>query len=328
MKPFEIALFKHFIYGKGMTTVFINQYRKNHWDKNPVSIEEYLAKADVSDVCVKGFYFIRNSNYGVDYWNNMQLLWMEFLAANENNYGSDEWYKLQGVSKILRYNWDAAKHWKMENRLTTAKRMGISLELLGIKEGDIVGDVVETKLSEELLREISRKEVMARDFTKEREESKVEAAKIANESKPKVDEPTPTTSILGEFEFVDLRPRKNESRRLKDDEISINRRSDKGRITFNQFLSKEFKERGGYEYASLLRNKKGETILFLNDTDKKGVPVSDGATSRSNSNVTIGSKTLTEKLCTYLNIERDYEIVRVTEIEKTSDYVAYLVETI
>ena len=58
------------------------------------------------------------------------------------------------------------------------------------------------------------------------------------------------------------------------------------------------------------------------------VPVSDGATSRSNSNVTIGSKTLTEKLCTYLNIERDYEIVRVTEIEKTSDYVAYLVETI
>ena len=151
-----------------------------------------------------------------------------------------------------------------------ARRMGISLELLGIKEGDIVGDVVETKLSEELLREISRKEVMERDFTKEREESKVEAAKIANESKPKVDEPTPTTSILGEFEFVDLRPRKNESRRLKDDEISINRRSDKGRITFNQFLSKEFKERGGYEYASLLRNKKGETILFLNDSSRIG----------------------------------------------------------
>ena len=330
MKPFEIALFKHFIEGKGMTTVYINQYRKNHWEQNPISIEEFLAKVDVSEVCTKAFYFIRNSNYGYDYWSQMQLLWIEFLAANENNYGCDEWWKLQDQSKILRYNWDAAKHWRKESRYTTALRMGIDLKLLGLEDKE--NTAPPTKLSEEFLRESTRKEVMERDFTKEKEESKIKKDEPKVDDTPKVetpkDEPKPTTesNIFGKFEFMDLRPRKNDARRLKDDEISINRRSDKGRITFNQFLSKEFKARGGYEYAALMRNEKGEVVLLMNDT--KGVPVVDGTTTRSNSNVTIGSKTMVEKLVTFLNIEHEYEIVRLVEIEKTADYVAYLVQTL
>lgn len=330
MKPFEIALFKHFIEGKGMTTVYINQYRKNHWEQNPISIEEFLAKVDVSEVCTKAFYFIRNSNYGYDYWSQMQLLWIEFLAANENNYGCDEWWKLQDQSKILRYNWDAAKHWRKESRYTTALRMGIDLKLLGLEDKE--NTAPPTKLSEEFLRESTRKEVMERDFTKEKEESRVKKDEPKVDDAPKVETPTnepkPTTesNIFGKFEFMDLRPRKNDARRLKDDEISINRRSDKGRITFNQFLSKEFKARGGYEYAALMRNEKGEVVLLLNDT--KGVPVLDGTSTRSNSNVTIGSKTMVEKLVTFLNIEHEYEIVRLVEIEKTEDYVAYLVQTL
>lgn len=330
MKPFEIALFKHFIEGKGMTTVYINQYRKNHWEQNPISIEEFLAKVDVSEVCTKAFYFIRNSNYGYDYWSQMQLLWIEFLAANENNYGCNEWWKLQDQSKILRYNWDAAKHWRKESRYTTALRMGIDLKLLGLEDKE--NTAPPTKLSEEFLRESTRKEVMERDFTKEKEESRVKNDEPKVDDAPKVETPTnepkPTTesNIFGKFEFMDLRPRKNDARRLKDDEISINRRSDKGRITFNQFLSKEFKARGGYEYAALMRNEKGEVVLLMNDT--KGVPVFDGTATRSNSNVTIGSKTMVEKLVTFLNIEHEYEIVRLVEIEKTTDYVAYLVQTL
>lgn len=330
MKPFEIALFKHFIEGKGMTTVYINQYRKNHWEQNPISIEEFLAKVDVSEVCTKAFYFIRNSNYGYDYWSQMQLLWIEFLAANENNYGCDEWWKLQDQSKILRYNWDAAKHWRKESRYTTALRMGIDLKLLGLEDKE--NTAPPTKLSEEFLRESTRKEVMERDFTKEKEESRVTKDETKVDDAPKVETPTnepkPTTesNIFGKFEFMDLRPRKNDARRLKDDEISINRRSDKGRITFNQFLSKEFKARGGYEYAALMRNDRGEVVLLMNDT--KGVPVVDGTSTRSNSNVTIGSKTMVEKLVTFLNIEHEYEIVRLVEIEKTTDYVAYLVKTL
>ena len=330
MKPFEIALFKHFIEGKGMTTVYINQYRKNHWEQNPISIEEFLAKVDVSEVCTKAFYFIRNSNYGYDYWSQMQLLWIEFLAANENNYGCDEWWKLQDQSKILRYNWDAAKHWRKESRYTTALRMGIDLKLLGLEDKE--NTAPPTKLSEEFLRESTRKEVMERDFTKKKEESRVKKDEPKVDDTPKVEtpknDPKPTTesNIFGKFEFMDLRPRKNDARRLKDDEISINRRSDKGRITFNQFLSKEFKARGGYEYAALMRNDRGEVVLLMNDT--KGVPVVDGTATRSNSNVTIGSKTMVEKLVTFLNIEHEYEIVRLVEIEKTADYVAYLVQTL
>lgn len=313
-----------------MTTVYINQYRKNHWEQNPISIEEFLAKVDVSEVCTKAFYFIRNSNYGYDYWSQMQLLWIEFLAANENNYGCDEWWKLQDQSKILRYNWDAAKHWRKESRYTTALRMGIDLKLLGLEDKE--NTAPPTKLSEEFLRESTRKEVMERDFTKEKEESRVKKDEPKLDDAPKVETPTnepkPTTesNIFGKFEFMDLRPRKNDARRLKDDEISINRRSDKGRITFNQFLSKEFKARGGYEYAALMRNEKGEVVLLMNDT--KGVPVVDGTSTRSNSNVTIGSKTMVEKLVTFLNIEHEYEIVRLVEIEKTTDYVAYLVKTL
>ena len=311
MKPFEIALFKHFIEGKGMVTVYVNMYLKNHLKTNPVSIEEFLAKVDVTEVCTKAFNFYINSDYGYDYWNKMELMWMEFLATNENNYTADEWYKLQGMSKILRTNWDAAKHWRQESRLTTAIRMGIDPKLIGAE--DCTPTAPPTKLSEEYLRETTRKEVL--DFNP----SQDAAEKPAKLSKNDVD-------IFGEFEMIDLRPKSHDARRLADDEISVNTRNNKGRITFNQHLSKEIKARGGYEYASLMRNKKGEVSLVLNDI--KGVPVADGAKTRTNANVTIGSTVLVDKLITFLNIKHDYEIVRVTEIAKTDDYVAYLVTTI
>jgi len=313
MKPFEIALFKHFIEGKGMTTVYINQYRKNHWEQNPISIEEFLAKVDVSEVCTKAFYFISNSNYGYDYWSQMQLLWIEFLAANENNYGCDEWWKLQDQSKILRYNWDAAKYWRKESRYTTALRMGIDLKLLGLEDKE--NTAPPTKLSEEYLRESTKDEILNRDFSAEKEASK------------KADAPAPADampdggSVLGEFMFVDLTPR----RQLKKDEISINRRNKKGSVTFNLPLSKEFCERGGYEYAALMRNKAGDVVLFLNDVN--GVPMLDGNSSGGKGNSVINSIELVSRLFVLLNLNTDYAIVNIEEIKKTNDFVAYRVFT-
>lgn len=313
MKPFEIALWKHFIDGRGMTTVWINLYRKNHLKDNPTSVEEFLSKVDVKDVCMKAFRFYINTTYGYDYWARTTELWLDFYEANKNNYTSDEWYKLTGMTKILRTNWDAAKHWKEESKLTAAIRLGIDLSLIGAENKTPTAPP--TKMSEEYLREKTQKEMA---------EQKKEKPKNETESFNEIG----TGKIFGEFELMSLRPKSHNSRRLKDDEMSINVRSQRGRLTFNQAISKEIIARGGYKYASLLRNKKGEVLLWLNDTDNDGVPVQQVGRDDSHNNVTINSNVLADKVVTFLNIEHDYEIVKVKELEKTKSYVAYLLTTI
>ena len=315
MKPFEVALFKHFIESKGMVTVYINTYRKRHHKTNPISIEEFLATADVNEVCSHAFYFVINERWGYDYWTQMQKEWLEFLKANEGNYSADEWWKMKGITKILRYNWDAAKHWRQEKRLTAAIRLGIDLSLLGIAGKE--NKEPPTKMSEEYIREKGLEEF--------------EKAKAKPESECKTHDLIEFTDddeedLLRDFMDIELKPKANERRILKDNEASVNTRNNSFRFTFNQKISAEVKERGGYEYASLLRNKQGDVIIKLND--EKGVPVQDGSRSRGKSNVVIHSKELVGKLVDLLGVEREYNIVNVKEVAKTNDFVAYLVTKI
>lgn len=310
MKPFEIALFKHFLVEKGMATVWINMYRRNHLEKNPTSVEEFLKNVEPANACTRAFRFFINSDYGYDYWNRMSELWLEFLEANANNYTADEWYKLTGMSKILRTNWDAAKHWKEETKLTAAIRLGIDLSLIGAENKTPTAPP--TKLAEEYLREKTLKEF--------NESVKADTTDRKNDDA----KPTTKSSIFGEFELMSLRPKSNDKRRLKADEVSINTRSNRSRITFSQEITKDIKERGGYEYASLLKNKKGEVMLLLNDTDKRGATMVDGSRSRENVNASINSKVMVDKIKTLLNIDDDYEIIKATLVEKTNDYAAYL----
>lgn len=315
MKPFEVALFKHFIESKGMVTVYINTYRKRHHKTNPISIEEFLATADVNEVCSHAFYFVTNERWGYDYWTQMQKEWLEFLKANEGNYSADEWWKMKGITKILRYNWDAAKHWRQEKRLTAAIRLGIDLSLLGIAGKE--NKEPPTKMSEEYIREKGLEEF--------------EKAKSKTESECKTHDLIEFTDddeedLLGDFVDIELKPKANERRILKDNEASVNTRNNSFRFTFNQTISADVKARGGYEYASLLRNNHGDVIIKLND--EKGVPVQDGSRSRKKSNVVIHSRALVGKLVDFLGVEREYNIVNVKEVAKTNDFVAYLVTKI
>ena len=315
MKPFEVALFKHFIESKGMVTVYINTYRKRHHKTNPISIEEFLATADVNEVCSHAFYFVTNERWGYDYWTQMQKEWLEFLKANEGNYSADEWWKMNGITKILRYNWDAAKHWRQEKRLTAAIRLGIDLSLLGIAGKE--NKEPPTKMSEEYIREKGLEEF--------------EKAKAKPESECKTHDLIEFTDddeedLLGDFVDIELKPKANERRILKDNEASVNTRNNSFRFTFNQTISADVKARGGYEYASLLRNNHGDVIIKLND--EKGVPVQDGSRSRKKSNVVIHSRALVGKLVDFLGVEREYNIVNVKEVAKTNDFVAYLVTKI
>lgn len=317
MKPFEVALFKHFIESKGMATVYINTYRKRHHKTNPISIEEFLATADVNEVCTHAFYFVINERWGYDYWTQMQKEWLEFLKANENNYSADEWWKLQGMAKILRYNWDAAKHWKQENRLTAAIRLGIDLSLLGLDEKEDKSQP--TKMAEEYIREKGLEEY-------EKAKAKPEPECPTHDLIEFADDNNDEMGILDEFVDVLVKPRSTDRRRLKDDEVSINTRKNSFRVTFNQTTSNEIKARGGYEYAALLRNKQGDVIIKLND--EKGVPVQDGSSTRKNANVCIHSIPFVEKLVAFLGVENEYEIVNINEVAKTNDFVAYLVTKI
>ena len=293
MKPYHIALFKHFIDGHGMTTPFINLFKNYPLKKNPKSVEEYLKEADEKEVLLYAFYFKTNSRWGYDYWNEKQKRFLEYLDEHKDDAEQDTWYELKGLCKILRNNWDT-KHWKQESKFATAQRMGIELP--------------------EYLEHI--KEEKKDDDEKELVDLETEQGKTISEYlKPE------KKSIFGEFDFIDIKPKSHDSRRLKDDEISINTRGDRGRITFNQKLSKEIKDRGGYEYAAIMKNKRGDILIILND--EKGVTVQDG-NSRKNGNVSISSKVLVEKIVLYMDITNDYEIVNVKEVEKTSDYVAYL----
>ena len=298
-----------------MVTVYINTYRKRHHKTNPISIEEFLATADVNEVCSHAFYFVTNERWGYDYWTQMQKEWLEFLKANEGNYSADEWWKMKGITKILRYNWDAAKHWRQEKRLTAAIRLGIDLSLLGIAGKE--NKEPPTKMSEEYIREKGLEEF--------------EKAKAKPESECKTHDLIEFTDddeedLLGDFVDIELKPKANERRILKDNEASVNTRNNSFRFTFNQTISADVKARGGYEYASLLRNNHGDVIIKLND--EKGVPVQDGSRSRKKSNVVIHSRALVGKLVDFLGVEREYNIVNVKEVAKTNDFVAYLVTKI
>ena len=315
MKPFEVALFKNFIESKGMVTVYINTYRKRHHKTNPISIEEFLATADVNEVCSHAFYFVTNERWGYDYWTQMQKEWLEFLKANEGNYSADEWWKMKGITKILRYNWDAAKHWRQEKRLTAAIRLGIDLSLLGLAGKE--NKEPPTKMSEEYIREKGLEEF---EKSKAKPESECKTHDLIEFTDDDEDD------LLGDFVDIELKPKANERRILKDNEASANTRNNSFRFTSNQTISADVKARGGYEYASLLRNKQGDVIIKLND--EKGVPVQDGSRSRKKSNVVIHSRALVGKLVDFLGVEREYNIVNVKEVAKTNDFVAYLVTKI
>lgn len=315
MKPFEVALFKNFIESKGMVTVYINTYRKRHHKTNPISIEEFLATADVNEVCTHAFYFVTNERWGYDYWTQMQKEWLEFLKANEGNYSADEWWKMKGITKILRYNWDAAKHWRQEKRLTAAIRLGIDLSLLGLAGKE--NKEPPTKMSEEYIREKGLEEF---EKSKAKPESECKTHDLIEFTDDDEED------LLRDFMDIELKPKANERRILKDNEASVNTRNNSFRFTFNQKISADVKARGGYEYASLLRNNHGDVIIKLND--EKGVPVQDGSRSRKKSNVVIHSRALVGKLVDFLGVEREYNIVNVKEVAKTNDFVAYLVTKI
>lgn len=292
MTPFEVALFKHFMKEKAIVKLYISYYRKFHLKGNPTSVEEFLAATSHEKVLVSAFFFLVNNDYGSDFWFKMDEKWREFHDANINNYTSDAWWLFRGMTQILRTDWDSPKPWRTKSRFETAQRYGIDPAKLGIKD----------------------------------EPRGVKAFRDALDAANKKDEMPTCDDFLGEFTIMDLKPKNYGSRRLKPDEISLNLRNKKGCVTFNQAISQEIHARGGYKYAALSKNKKtGDVALVLNDSN--GVPMLDmkDVAERKTSNACINSKMLAERMAALLDVNDDYIVLKINQLAKTDEYVAYLV---
>lgn len=294
----EIAMLKAFVKDRGMDEMFISLYTKYKLKENPISIEEYLQKVDASNVFVSAFYWITNSRFGYDYWQEFQRKWDRYRVEKINEYPMDDIRNFRGRGKSLRCNWDDPKFWHTQGRIDTAERYGMELSVEELekiaKEYDRVGYNSQIKTYDGLGKDL----------------------RLANKKLSEID--NKTTDPLCEFELEELPPKVG-ARRLMDDEISYNVKNKGWRLTFNQKTSKSIKARGGYEYATIGRNKKGDIMLMLNDAN--GVPMQNSMKE----NATISSKFLCEKLAEYLNIGEQYVVLKIKEIAKTNDYVAYLI---
>ena len=281
MTLIEIAMFKNFVKDRGMDDLFINLYVKYRLKQNPLSVEEYLVQADADNVMLSAFYWVTNSHFGYDFWQDFQRRWDRYRVEKLGEYPMSDIRNFKGKGKVLRHNWDSPHHWKSEARVDSAERYGVMMDKDEVK-------IIE---SEHKRQNIDKK------------------IPIDNVADP-----------LKDFELVDVTRKK--TCRLGNDEVSLNTRS-KFNVTFNQNITSDMQKRGGYEYAALRVNKKGEVCLWLND--ETGVPVVDGKRKDGSvGNAAINSKILCMRIKELLGVEDGYVILKVKEIARTDDYIAYL----
>lgn len=316
MNLLEIALFKRYTHNKGIDKRFMGSYRSTERiPENPASIERFLLEADSFNVFMTAFYFIPNSDNGYDFWNEHQQNFLDYMESYVE-LADDDVMRFQGVYRYLKQNWDKADFWKSESRRETARRCGIKIEDMIKYEHSSSMAAIANRLgvTKQTIKDVVDNDHKGDDDDKTSmhcvsdEEFALQMAKEESNSDP-----------LAEFELAILVSKKEGHRRLKDNEISYNSKNKGWRITFNQSISKTIKARGGYEYATIGRNKNGDVMLMLNDAN--GVPMQDC----KKDNASISSKVLCQKLEEYLGITEKYVVLKVKEIAKTDDYVAYLV---
>ena len=288
MTPYEIALFKTYIDGKGMATPFIQLFRKYRIRTNPTHIEDYFKSVDAKSVCMKAFYWLTNSRWGYDYWRDVQNGFDEYLRNKRATREEDtelEWWSLHGMYKILRTNWDAEKHWKMETVKKAELRLGI-----------IKREEREDRLPIEIV-----------SFG-----SDDDADDLDDEKDIKT-----THDPLSEFNFVDISPRRSV---LKPDEASINTRNKKFSLTFNQPESLAIHNKG-FKYAALMRNNRGDIVVLVNETT--GVKILDTTMNEKGGNCVINNKQLISRIIAFLDIKDDYKIIKVKVLAKNEECIAY-----
>ena len=282
MTPIQIAYFKHFLYDKGVQGMYISLYRSRRikggpggdHSGNPVSLEQFLSEQPYSRVIMNAFYFITGSQYGYDYWKEINGQWMKYWDMNENNFSNEKYSILGGTFGILRQNWDSKEYWKPETKAQTYKRMGIEPPP-GF--------------------EACSSSTLAESQVEEHSET-----------------PSEESDPLAGFTEVDTNKYNGNGRRIKDNTVTINLRNNGYRITFSANVSnKLFKK--GYKFIKLLTNKNIDEVALMFNNDS-GCSVSGKPQNRKHTNAVINSRDIVEHIHQFYGLKKedDYYLMEIT----------------
>jgi hypothetical protein len=349
MTPVQIAYFKHFLFDRGIQAIYISMYRKNRikggpgGDKegNPESLEQFLQEQPPFRVLMHAFYFQAGSNFGYDYWKDINSKWRKYLELNEDNPQNDKVVVLKGSFAILRQNWDRPQYWKTETMEATYARMHMEPPLKDVdlekafhvprsiypedkwvtdneeKHKFKVGDIIEGSISGEVLTVVAIKsdgydvnDGGFIDFDKEEYWTKID--EVAQEEEinntknfsgvPEAETTNPQPeSLLEGFSLVET-DNTHGGRKMGNNVVSVNMRNNGYRITFASKQSNSLRKIG-YKYVKLLTKKDtGEIALIFNNQSGCSVVIKKNANSESR-NVTINSKDIAEHIAKFYNIK-------------------------
>lgn len=298
MKLSDIAIFKRFIIDRTMRDIFIKKYREEYIDaKNPLSIEAYLSNVSVIDVINKAFKrFQMNSPFGFQFWQRLNLAWLDFYKKVSNDYGYQDKEKLRTLSghfTVLRENWDSVREfWKYEPVNTALARYGLPPMADTLSE-----ESPEAAASPELPADVPE-----------------------TDSDNNTDE---LTDPLADFDFFE--PQDRQWTKLNRGDASINFRSGSFKITFNKYDSEDASSRN-IACAKVSKSKSTGDICLV--FAKEGMlqnasRVTYATNGRTGKNLTINSKDICVKLHTLLNLKQDYTVLCVEQLQSTPDYLIY-----
>lgn len=290
----DTALFKSYIEGNTLREIFIRGYRKSAtFSKNPSSIEEYLQEIEPENVIKKAITnYTTNSNYGYDFWQNANENWLVFLHQGRKRHSYTDYHKLMeldGMFRVLRENWDAAKAWLYEPVEKTLIR-------LGLKEEEI-------------------------------EQEEVDESKTPEDDLPDINDFSGVPEYDDGLEFFDLNVgTRAKTTRLKSNQLSLNFRSNSFKIIFNQQTTKKIKD-NQYKFVRLAKNKQGDIVIQLHKVDIPGIiPVNitfNTSSKDTTVNACINSKDLCGKLKKLLNLNGDYFVLHIEELYADFDKANY-----
>ena len=298
MTPIQIAYFKHFLYDKGIQRIYISLYRSKRIkggpegdiSGNPVSLEQFFSEQPYFRVIMNAFYFTTGSQYGYDYWKEINKQWMKYWDMNENNFSNEKYSILGGTFGILRQNWDSKEYWKPETKEQTYKRMGIEPPPGFNTYNENLSQGTEEKVSEENPNSLLEDKDLLEGFT-----------------------------AVSNVEYY------GNGRKIKDNRVTINRRNNGYRITFSMTTSKKLIKKN-YAFMGLLTNNETQEIaLVFNNTIGCRV-----VTKNKNSNIVINSRNIVEHIHNFYGLDKneDYYVLEITGTEEKADKTVFILKLV
>ena len=307
MTPVQIAYFKHFMFDKGIQAIYISMYRRNRiksqegeYPPNPESLEEFLQQQPIWRVIMHAFYFLPNSSYGYDYWDDINKKWKKYWDIHSENFNNDKYVTMKGTFAILRQNWDSEKYWKPETMEASYKRMNI--------EPPIDTDDIEKALAvpRASLNSYGNAEYTEEDLKEEEKEVVVINPVQQEEAKPQ------TNSLLEGFSLVDtVNP--VGGCRMSANTVSINLRNGGYRMTFSTKVSEKLRKQL-YKFVKLLTKRDTKEIALVFN-HQSGCRVTIRKSTDESRNVTINSKDIVEHIHKFYGMKKidDYFLLEITD---------------